>query len=81
MHYSSGPQYYKTVYSRNLQFFNNKLECLSLASLSNLVQWAYSSGVPFKDYTIRVFYSTYPQTLDCDGKVAMENTLAYYKYS
>jgi len=28
---------FKTFYARNLQFFNDKLECLSLASLSSLV--------------------------------------------
>ncbi len=36
---------------------------------------AYSSGAPFKDFTIRVYYQTYPQTLEQAGKACQGQTL------
>jgi hypothetical protein len=42
---------------------------------------AYSSGATFKDCILKVFYKTYPQTLDQAENLAKDNTLAFYEDS
>ncbi len=77
--------YYKTFYGRNLTDFRNKLECLSLASLSSLVYYlwvrpgAYPRVEHFKGASLKKALALPANIrLGCRGLPGM-NTLAYYE--
>jgi hypothetical protein len=79
-------QCYKTFLRLQFTNFCNKLEWLSLISLSSLVYrlWAMSGAYPRVEHlegsSIGVgSFLYYQQTIDYAGKAFRENTLAYYE--